>query len=268
MGSCLSPCVFPVPPRQEGSRELQQHPGLVWLTTSQGRRIPALHIRYQLAQQQQPLTLLVTHGNSEHLRKMERLSVQTRCDVFAVEYEGYGLAEGSPSEAATYADAAAGLDYLTRDCGIPLSAIVLFGRSLGSGPACELARQHPCDIGGVVLQSPMKSALQTSCLCPCAPVCPCLDLYRNAAKLPLVQRPVFIIHGTEDRVVPFSHGRGLHALCRRPHPPLWVPNAGHNNVEHVQGSHAFHDALRSFLDTLRAPSAPAQGRPHTEPVVT
>lgn len=53
------------------------------------------------------------------------------CNILLVEYRGYGLSEGSPSEDGLYMDAKASLDYLFTRNDINHSEIVLFGRSLG-----------------------------------------------------------------------------------------------------------------------------------------
>ena len=48
------------------------------------------------------------------------------------------------------------------------------------------------------------------------------DIFRNYEKLPLVSRPVAVMHGTEDEVVPVENGRRLSASCQRPFDPFWV----------------------------------------------
>lgn len=50
-----------------------------------------------------------------------------------------------------------------------------------------------------------------------------MDLFVNESKLHRVSRPVAVLHGTEDRVVPHSHGVGLDRIARRTFPMLSVP---------------------------------------------
>lgn len=59
------------------------------------------------------------------------------------------------------------------------------------------------------------------------------DLFCNIDIIDQVESPVTIIHGTRDEVVPFWHGEGLFEKCAQEWrcKPLWVPDAGHNNVE-------------------------------------
>lgn len=48
-----------------------------------------------------------------------------------LEYRGYGLSQGSPSEEGLYMDARAGIDYLSGRTDINTNEIIVFGRSLG-----------------------------------------------------------------------------------------------------------------------------------------
>ena len=57
------------------------------------------------------------------------------------------------------------------------------------------------------------------------------------------------VHGTRDRVVPWSHGRELHALLVQPVAPVWAEGAGHNNIEYMQ-EHAYYDGLKAFVGAL------------------
>ena len=74
---------------------------------------------------------------------------------------GYGKSNGSPTEKNCYADIEAAYRYLLEVRRIPPEQIVLYGRSLGSGPSCYLAAKTAREgrsVGGVILQSPLLSA--------------------------------------------------------------------------------------------------------------
>lgn len=64
-----------------------------------------------------------------------------------------------------------------------------------------------------------------------APHTPMFDMFANVDKIARVQVPVFCVHGTEDEVVPFSHGLELCRRARYTVEPLWIRDAGHNNLE-------------------------------------
>jgi fermentation-respiration switch protein FrsA (DUF1100 family) len=60
-----------------------------------------------------------------------------------------------------------------------------------------------------------------------------------------VRCPVLVIHGTEDEVIPFSHGRQLYEAANQPRQSLWVEGAGHNDLLLVGGAR-YWAALRQF----------------------
>jgi len=99
-------------------------------------------------------------------------------------------------------------------------------------PTCHLASQPFCrdSIAGVVLQCPIMSGGSVLLGASTAAWARPLDIFTNYAKLPLVSRPVAVMHGTEDTVVPCDNGRKLHALCQRPFDPFWVEGYGHNDL--------------------------------------
>ena len=58
-----------------------------------------------------------------------------------------------------------------------------------------------------------------------------LKVFPTIDKIPRVTSPVLVIHGTEDEVIDFSHGLAIYEKCSQAVEPLWVENAGHNDVE-------------------------------------
>lgn len=139
--------------------------------------------------------------------------------VLAVEYSGYGGSTGRPSVANTLADARAAYEEARR-LGFDASRIILYGQSVGSGPACYLASR--CQVAGVILHSPIASGIRSltggGCCSPIY-VFKCLDPYNNLKELKRSQAPVFVIHGTADEEIPFQHGQMLHDVARTKYPP-------------------------------------------------
>lgn len=80
-------------------------------------------------------TLIFFHGNAgnmgHRLQNCVGLYHNLHCNILLVEYRGYGLSEGTPSEEGLYLDAKASLDYLFQRNDINHSEIIVFGRSLG-----------------------------------------------------------------------------------------------------------------------------------------
>ena len=137
MGNIVDSILFQPPPPSR----LKENK-IIWLRTALGNKIPAFHIECQNLGNRSPITILYSHANAEDLGCIypwcKYLSRQLRVNIFAYDYTGYGLAsdEGRPNEAQCYADIDAAYDYLRLRMHIPASQIVLYGRSLGSGPSC------------------------------------------------------------------------------------------------------------------------------------
>eukprot|EP00947_MAST-08B_sp_MAST-8B-sp1_P003309 g3309.t1 len=259
MGCLVSAIAFG--PRPETPRELllqlQGHPGLLKLQSRWGT-IPALWMEHRRAE----LTILYSHGNAEDIAEgigsIARLSADLKANVLAYEYTGYSLSSHkTPSERNCYADIAAAYEYLTNVRRIPPAKIVLYGRSLGSGPTVHQAMLVRRGLGGMILQSPLVSAVGTQTgECCCTRVLSCWDLFRNYAKIHRVEFPVFIMHGTADGVVPCSNGRAIYRRLQNPHPPLWCKGCGHNDMEYRMGE-TMVAKMREFLAAVVAGRAGA-----------
>ena len=141
-----------------------------WLRTSLGSRIPAFYIR----QPQARYTVLYSHGNAEDLgmiyEYLSELSKLLYINIMSYDYSGYGLGimlrenrerDIEPSESNCYADIEAAYRYLIEVEGINVEHIILYGRSIGSGPSCFLAKRvekaRGSNFGGLILHSPFLS---------------------------------------------------------------------------------------------------------------
>jgi len=231
-----------------------------WLKTSLNSKIPAFYIQ----QPQARYSIIYSHGNAEDLGSIYEylltLSKLLYVNILAYDYSGYGLGITDkenikncigPSEQNCYADIEAAYDHLTKVEGVSFDQIILYGRSLGSGPACylaEKAKRQNKPLAGVVLHSPFLS------------VCRIVldmgftfstDIFPNASRIENVGCPALIIHGTVDKIVPFSHGKGLCELIPIEHrvSPFWAEKMGHNNIE-FDRSRCFIRYLQTFFTSI------------------
>lgn len=205
-------------------------------------------------------TILYSHGNGEDagqisamLRAMARVC---KANVFGYDYTGYGLAApaGRPmTEESVYADAEAVYRLLVDELGVPPGNIVLYGRSMGSGPTMHLASRVQCK--AVVLQSPMLSLVRTHCSCLVCCGTWDADMFANIDRVNEVKVPVYVIHGMKDRVVPFWHGKRLHELLPSSEEPTWIREGDHNNMR--MSSDAFFNLVKRFLYRVDARRAEA-----------
>ncbi|KAF3790712.1 ABHD17B protein [Nymphaea thermarum] len=197
------------------------------LDTKYGNKIVALYFRNPYAR----LTVLYSHGNAADLGQLYDLFVQLkvnlRVNLIGYDYSGYGASTGKPTERKTYADIEAVYQCLETEYGVSQENLILYGQSVGSGPTLHLASRLP-RLRGVVLHSAILSGLRVLCHLK---VTFCFDIYQNVNKIRKVKCPVLVIHGTEDDVVNWLHGKGLWELAREPYEPLWIKGGGHCNLE-------------------------------------
>lgn len=195
---------------------------IVKLRTADGVLISATHLPHPSA----PYTLLVSHGNAEDLGDirphLERLRA-TGFSVFAYDYRGYGTSAGAPSERGVYADVDAAYAHLTTQLGVPPAQIIAYGRSVGSGPAVDLAAREP--IGGLVVESAFTTAFRVLTRVTLLP----FDKFDNLDKIHRVRCPVLVMHGRADEIVPFGHGEALWRAAPEPKRFFWAERAGHND---------------------------------------
>lgn len=222
---------------------------LIWLRTVRDVNIPAFYI-----DRKSKVTILFSHGNAEDIGMIYEwfchFSREMRVNLLAYDYEGYGKTSGTPSEQSCYEDVDAAYQFLTETLHTPSENIILYGRSLGSGPSCYLAEKlnkQNVKIGGLILQSPLLSIFRVAFnfrfTLPG-------DLFPNIDRIGNVNCPVFVVHGTKDEVIPFWNGEDLFmaapVLWRAK--PLWVSGGGHNNLEDLLSEDgAFFQQFTEFL---------------------
>jgi hypothetical protein len=141
-----------------------------------------------------------------------------------MDYRGYGLSTGSPSEANSYDDAEAVLQYAKEQLGYKEDQIIVWGRSLGGGVATELATRHA--LKGLVLESTFCTAFRTATKLPILP----FDQFNNLQKMPSIEEPLFIIHGEKDEIIASWHSQKLLDAHQGKKARFIISSAGHNDV--------------------------------------
>ncbi|MBO6520533.1 MAG: alpha/beta hydrolase [Rhodospirillales bacterium] len=165
-------------------------------------------------------------------------------------YRGFGGNAGSPTEQGLYDDARAVIGALSKD-GIAPGRIVLYGESLGSGIATQMAfelARAGTPAKALVLEAPFSSmgaaAQDRYFYVPARMLV--RDKYENIAKIAAIDAPLFIMHGDDDRVITQSHGRALYAAAKEPKRALWIDGGGHTGLfDHGAGQ-----AVIDFIEGL------------------
>ena len=162
------------------------------------------------------------------------------------EYTGYNDSHFKPSEKFVYSDCEAAFWFLTNCLKIPFNKIVMYGRSLGSGPSCYLSEKY--QVGGLILQTPLSSIfrviLEFKFTLPG-------DMFPNIDRMNNIMCPLLIIHGTKDEIVPMQHSIQLFQACKCSNKfAFYVEGAGHNNIESVAGMPLF-ETMQNFINSLK-----------------
>ncbi len=209
-----------------------------------GERISAVYLPNPDAQ----FTILFSHGNAEDLGDSLTFLQMYRdagLAVLAYDYRGYGTSTGRPTENGVYDDAASAYEYLTTQLKVPPDRVISMGRSVGCGPAIQLAATHRT--AGLIAEAPFMSAFRVLTRVPLLP----WDKFNNLREIRKVHVPVLIIHGRNDEVVPFWHGQRVFRAANEPKAFVAVDGAGHNDVLFVAGKRYF-DSIKAFAGSLMA----------------
>lgn len=201
--------------------------------------------------------LVFTHGNGELVDDWLLDMTVPRSwglGVLLVEYPGYGRSTGRPSEASITRTMLAAWDHLAARPEVDPDRIVAYGRSLGGGAACALAARRP--VAAIVLESsftgvrPMARAFGLP-----GPLV--RDPFDNLSVVRGFDRPVLILHGVRDGVIPVRHARRLHAAA--PHSEMELLDCGHNDCPRPWPRIRRFLAENGFLDGDGLGSAPRIG---------
>ncbi len=187
-----------------------------------------------------PRKIIQFMGNAEHVGPFtDTYAASARAldaQFLLFDYRGYANSEGSPSEPGLYMDAEAAWAYATSELGWQPGRIILWGRSLGCGPATWLAQQKieaKTPPAALVLEAAFSSIADMArhlmgwLVKPEWLICNCFD---NAGRAPELSLPVFHYHGTQDDVIPYEQGVTLHESLPGPKRFLELKRARHNDI--------------------------------------
>jgi uncharacterized protein len=144
--------------------------------------------------------------------------------VLIVEYPGYGIAEGSPTQTTITNALVAGYDWLRGQSGVDASRIVAYGRSIGGGAATQLTARRP--VAALILESSFTS-VRAFARQFYAPGFLVRDPFDSMAVLATYRAPLLVLHGMHDTIAPVAHGQALAAAV--PGASYVAMPCGHND---------------------------------------
>lgn len=209
----------------------------VWLPVSTaGAKAERIHGWWIPAKTPQAPTILYLHHNainiSANISQAEDFH-KLGYAVFLIDYRGYGLSEGEfPNEERVYEDAQSAWDYLVVTQQIPPKQIVIYGHSLGSAIAIDLAAKRS-DAGALIVQNAFTSLRDMTKRFGIFWLIP-VDLllrqrFDSLEKIRTLKMPVLFIHGTRDPQIPFQMSEVLFATAPEPKQLLLITDLGHDN---------------------------------------
>ncbi|MFA5119289.1 MAG: alpha/beta hydrolase [Candidatus Omnitrophota bacterium] len=195
-------------------------------------------------------TILLCHGNGgnigDRLDKIKLLHGLGE-SVFIFDYRGYGLSEGKPSEKGLYLDAQAAYEYLMISRQVKESRIIVYGESLGSVAALELAlKRRPA---GIIVEGAFSNAVDMAkIIYPKLPSFLFRNKFDSMRKIVKVSSPVLFFHSRDDEVAPFALGEKLYNASsgsRR-----FVELSGGHNDAFLESKNIYLKELAEFIRGL------------------
>ncbi len=174
------------------------------------------------------------------------------CNTFIPDYIGYGKSSGKASEGNCKETATTIYKYLVYELNIPTNRIVIAGWSLGAAVAIDLASRVP--LAGLIALSPFTSIddMASNLLHVHLPVSKLLNChFNNLSKISLISCPIFIAHGTNDQVIPFSMGQRVAKEATGSNDVRFIPISGanHNDIFTFDNPHLIF-SIDDFIKTI------------------
>ncbi|KAK1636917.1 Alpha/Beta hydrolase protein [Colletotrichum phormii] len=241
-------------PSQYGIKDFEE----LVIPTNDGEKLSAFYIRGPRGGKNSNVTILMFHGNAGnigHRLPIARMLINfIGCNVFMLEYRGYGLSTGEPDESGLFLDAQTALDYLRSRAETSNHKLIVYGQSLGGAVSIKLVskNQKDGDIAGLILENTFLSMrkLIPSVLPPakyltllCHQVWPSESIISSITSV-----PILFLSGLQDEIVPPRHMRQLYELSAAPS-KTWkpLPAGDHNSSVLEEG---YFEAISDFLGNV------------------
>ncbi len=215
----------------------------VWIQIGEGKSVEGWFFSGQNSDSAKPRPCVVFfHGNGE-LIDFASFDISTYLkwgfSVFLPEYRGYGRSGGKPSEKGIVQDMQEFHAWLVQRPEVDPQKIIYHGRSLGGCVASQLSKTHPP--AAMILQSTFTSVVSmTSSYW--VPSFLCRHPFRNDRVIRTLTIPIFVTHGSNDKIAPVKHGRKLQEIASNS--VYYEVSAGHNDFPFDQ---AFWEKIQAFL---------------------
>jgi len=239
------------------------HPITLESRTASETRSTVIHAVYigNLSRIATDTVIMYCHGNRDHMdfywqraKLLANAGGKNRFGVLMVDYRGYGLSGGKPTESGMYADVNAALRWL-RDGGLSSDRLVMYGFSLGTAPATEITayyNKYALKPSKLILEAPFASTavmVQDASLLSMPSSFFTSVQVNNADKIREVNIPFLWMHGTSDSFlninthgeVVFKNYGGANAKAQR------IQGAEHGDLPKIMGFESYNQAIVQFI---------------------
>jgi len=195
--------------------------------------------------------VLFFHGNGGNLSLWQDFLINLHrhsLTVFALDYRGYGKSTGSPTEEGLYHDAEAFLRHYWNKVHRPNRKVIYWGRSLGGAISAYATTLRKPD--AVILEASFPSKYSLLDHYPVLKILGMLSEFKfpTADFLDGISRPVLVIHGDQDKVVPLKQGQLLYDRLETEKYFHTIP-AGHNNLHQVDPD-SYWEHINRLIDKI------------------
>ena len=187
----------------------------VWIETENNIKLKSWLIKKDLKKYK---TLVFFHGNAGNLiNRVHKLNKLNKLDIniLIMSWRGFSGNPGKPTEKNLYMDAKMGIKWLN-DLGVRNDKIILYGESLGTGVAVELGQNNT--FNSIILESPFTSIAKAAKIYySYLPINLLLkDRYDSIDKISKITKPVLIMHGMKDNIIPYEMSVKLFKKANQP----------------------------------------------------
>ncbi|MBK8723915.1 MAG: alpha/beta fold hydrolase [Saprospiraceae bacterium] len=214
----------------------------IWLKAKDGQEINAIKIKTPY---QKKGLVLYFHGNADNLQRWGRYHhdfTDRGYDFFAIDYRGFGKSKGDIDEEKYYSDALMAYNWCLES--ESSDSIIIYGRSLGTGIAADLASKVPSRM--LLLETPytsIKEVLDYYFIGLPSPSNYIRYGFNTMSYIPKIQVPIAAFHGTKDIIIPYQTTLPLQKMLEKDHLFVTIEGGGHKNLSH-------YTLFQSHLDQL------------------
>lgn len=216
------------------------------INTKDGIKIKGWFVK-NTKEEKSPL-IIYFGGNAEEVSHLIGKADQfNEWSISLINYRGYGLSEGKPSEKSLFDDAISIYDYFANRDDIESKRIILMGRSLGSGIAVYLAKNRPAK--ALILVTPYDSMISLAKEnVPYVPVSLILKhQFNSISRAPSIKIPMLALVAENDRVIPTKHAKRLVEKWGGKSRFKIIEGEDHNSIS---SNEEYWNNIREFLSKL------------------